>query len=212
MKQYDFISEGEIKESPGLMSFDLTKNSDMKDGDNFIMSENYLKKAIFDKVKAFCNEEKIAACVSLVAHGYIANQGFYGAIGSFITSKTIISSWATTEEVPENMIESIMNTKKCDEMEARDEIINSDDFFQRIYSELEDSIEGAFGDEHKHGFLEKIHESVNDELDILLSFEDFLEDLKNKGKCYHEIKEKYYGGLSAMFDKNPWPLLIKLWW
>jgi hypothetical protein len=216
MKQYDFISEGVIKERSGVISFDITSNSDFKDGEGFIMSENYLKKTIFDKVKAFCKKEKVSACASFIAHGYIGGYGCYGSICAFVTSSKINCSWATVEECPKSKIKEIMDKENCNKKEARKKLINSDDFLPSIYFELEDCITDSFIDDHKHDFLETLYRDILDEIylteevELFETFEDFCEDVNNKGKCYQLLKEKKRK-ISALFDRNPWPFLFNSW-
>ncbi|WP_295350788.1 hypothetical protein, partial [uncultured Succinivibrio sp.] len=191
------------KQKKGILSFDITRNADFLDGEGFVMSENYLKKTIFKIIKEFCAKEKIAACCSFMAHGYISGESYFAAIGAFITSDKISCSWTTEPEFPREKIEEIMDKEDCDEYEAR-EFLDPEEFYSDRCYTIADNIGDLFYDNFKHWKLECLIDNVKDYFDI--EYDDAFNFIKERGDLSAFMKE--YNKISIVFDEFPWDNLI----
>ena len=192
LKQFNIIYiSRDDSEISGVMSFDINNYFEVAYG------INNFKRAIFDKVQVFCAEENIAVCASIIAGGYYDEISSYGAIGAFITSDEITCSTAVTGEFDEELIQELMNKEGYSRADAKYELENTEEFYNRIYVNLQADIACDFIENHNHKFLDINNEIGNNEL---------IENINNDGIPDDFIKK--IGDDSVLFDKDPWKLLI----
>lgn len=189
VNSYEFYKKGSFGEK-AVISFDGQQSEDAFYTKDYTLSED----KVFEKIKEFCNKEKLCAFAALILDGTDYGQSAFQTIGAFISPNDITSMATNTSwEVPEELVEQLMDENDCDEDEATE------------------MIEDGLG--YSTALRKMGNELVESDIAKIATFNEVgiksISELSSKADIIDKIKNNSDKGI-LLLDESPWGWLTWL--